>query len=119
MIAKMPPTPVAAAMRLARNGTATCPIRLPVIRSDMTVPIAAAEARSTTLVRLSVVAMPSENPMNGHRRIHRAERNRKAKQAKPIAGAEHADEGQRLPAHHAQHAHIESCAKSAMRWSGR
>jgi hypothetical protein len=64
MMTKMPPTPAAAAMRLAMNGTATWPMRLPVMRNDITVPMAAAEARSTTLVKLSVVAMPSEKPIS-------------------------------------------------------
>jgi hypothetical protein len=64
MIAKTPPTPVAVATRLARNGSATWPSRLPVMRSDMTVPMAAADAMSTTLVRLKVVAIPSANPRN-------------------------------------------------------
>src|SRR5262245_44249715 len=62
-IRKIADTPDAAATILTPIGMANWPTRLPSSRSEFAVPRAPGAVRSTTLVMLSVIEVPSENPM--------------------------------------------------------
>src|SRR5262249_5546481 len=62
MMRKIPPTPVAAAIRPARTGITNWPMRLPIMRSELAVPRVSSLVIASSVAILTVMALLSAKP---------------------------------------------------------